>query len=269
MKKTILIIAVVLVVVGGYFVFSNYAVKDDSGNDVVKTYRATLAGEYLCLPHVDQTSPQTEECALGLKTDDGKYYALDFNLASQTMPQFTSGDRMEANGVITPIEMISTNMWQKYPIVGIFSVTDSIRKLNNDQVVGCTKEAKICPDGSTVGRVGSKCEFAACPVTDPKSATVSTSLGKKGTGLGVSITPSEVATDSRCPSDVVCVWAGTVSVRAAVAGEVAQGEHVFELNKAIVFGKYTVTLTEVSPYPKTDERIADSAYRFVFEIKKQ
>jgi len=29
--------------------------------------------------------------------------------------------------------------------------------------VGCTQEAKICPDGSTVGRTGSNCEFAECP----------------------------------------------------------------------------------------------------------
>ncbi|MDC0721391.1 hypothetical protein [Nannocystis bainbridge] len=27
----------------------------------------------------------------------------------------------------------------------------------------CTKEAKVCPDGSTVGRTGPDCEFAACP----------------------------------------------------------------------------------------------------------
>ena len=27
----------------------------------------------------------------------------------------------------------------------------------------CTLEAKICPDGSSVGRVGSNCEFAPCP----------------------------------------------------------------------------------------------------------
>lgn len=27
----------------------------------------------------------------------------------------------------------------------------------------CTLEAKICPDGSTVGRTGPNCEFAACP----------------------------------------------------------------------------------------------------------
>lgn len=30
----------------------------------------------------------------------------------------------------------------------------------------CTEEAKICPDGSTVGREGPNCEFAACPVSN-------------------------------------------------------------------------------------------------------
>lgn len=29
--------------------------------------------------------------------------------------------------------------------------------------IGCTMEAKICPDGSAVGRVAPNCEFAACP----------------------------------------------------------------------------------------------------------
>lgn len=28
---------------------------------------------------------------------------------------------------------------------------------------GCTKDAKLCPDGSGVGRIGWKCEFAPCP----------------------------------------------------------------------------------------------------------
>lgn len=28
----------------------------------------------------------------------------------------------------------------------------------------CTQEAKLCPDGSAVGRTGPACEFAACPV---------------------------------------------------------------------------------------------------------
>lgn len=29
--------------------------------------------------------------------------------------------------------------------------------------VVCTMDAKLCPDGSSVGRTGPNCEFAACP----------------------------------------------------------------------------------------------------------
>lgn len=32
--------------------------------------------------------------------------------------------------------------------------------------VVCTLEAKLCPDGSAVGRIGPNCEFAACPGID-------------------------------------------------------------------------------------------------------
>lgn len=38
-------------------------------------------------------------------------------------------------------------------------------KTNNQQqgLTACTEEAKICPDGSVVGRTGPNCEFAECP----------------------------------------------------------------------------------------------------------
>ncbi|MDD2807513.1 MAG: hypothetical protein PHW95_03285 [Patescibacteria group bacterium] len=31
-------------------------------------------------------------------------------------------------------------------------------------LVACTMEAKLCPDGTAVGRTGPNCEFAPCPV---------------------------------------------------------------------------------------------------------
>jgi nitrosocyanin len=37
----------------------------------------------------------------------------------------------------------------------------------------CTMEAKVCPDGSSVGRTGPNCEFAACPTQAVKEFTVS------------------------------------------------------------------------------------------------
>jgi hypothetical protein len=39
---------------------------------------------------------------------------------------------------------------------------------NEPEQVVCTMDAKMCPDGSYVGRSGPKCEFAACPI--PKDA---------------------------------------------------------------------------------------------------
>jgi len=36
--------------------------------------------------------------------------------------------------------------------------------LNKSKV--CTQEAKVCPDGTTVGRTGKNCEFAECPVAE-------------------------------------------------------------------------------------------------------
>ena len=44
----------------------------------------------------------------------------------------------------------------------------SIWQLNSQSIkpVACTMEAKLCPDGSYVGRTGPKCEFTPCPVID-------------------------------------------------------------------------------------------------------
>ncbi|MDD4531258.1 MAG: hypothetical protein PHH21_00955 [Candidatus Pacebacteria bacterium] len=37
----------------------------------------------------------------------------------------------------------------------------------NQRTVMCTQEAKLCPDGSYVGRTGPKCEFKECPFAFP------------------------------------------------------------------------------------------------------
>lgn len=45
---------------------------------------------------------------------------------------------------------------------GYFGYKYSVKIRGNNQVA-CTMEAKLCPDGSSVGRTGPKCEFSACP----------------------------------------------------------------------------------------------------------
>jgi hypothetical protein len=40
---------------------------------------------------------------------------------------------------------------------------------NDDIHAACTEEAKICPDGSAVGRTGPKCEFVPCPIENDQT----------------------------------------------------------------------------------------------------
>ncbi len=34
---------------------------------------------------------------------------------------------------------------------------------DRDKAIACTMDAKVCPDGSAVGRTGPNCEFEKCP----------------------------------------------------------------------------------------------------------
>lgn len=132
----------------------------------------------------------------------------------------------------------------------------------------CTADAMICPDGTAVGRTGPNCEFAACPTPDATSGKVTTYLGGSATTLNVTVNPKEVVSDSRCPEGVQCIWAGVVEVRTVLSTPVSHGEHVMTPGAVQQFGDYTVTLTEVTPYPKVGVDIPESAYRFTYEVKK-
>ena len=64
-----------------------------------------ITGTITCLPHRDQEGPQTLECAYGLKTDDGIYYALsDSNSDYANLTKAGTGDRVLINGMFTPSE---------------------------------------------------------------------------------------------------------------------------------------------------------------------
>jgi hypothetical protein len=88
-------------------------------------------GEYLCIPHKDTSGPQTLECALGIKTAPNTYFALDMGplLGADFNPKINTGTMIEVIGNMTPLEMLSTDHWQKYNMKGIIQVK-SIREIN-------------------------------------------------------------------------------------------------------------------------------------------
>ena len=50
------------------------------------------------------------------------------------------------------------------------------------QSVMCTLEAKLCPDGSSVGRVPPRCEFAPCPQTSMNTSSTKSNENEKISG---------------------------------------------------------------------------------------
>lgn len=83
---------------------------------------ATLTGEVVCLPHKNTSGPQTLECAIGLFAADGNYYALDTNLVPQDTSLLTTGNTIQASGIVTPIELLSTDQFMKYDVKGVLLV---------------------------------------------------------------------------------------------------------------------------------------------------
>ncbi len=86
---------------------------------------------------------------------------------------------------------------------GIWFVSREMQLQRHDDVpsgvVACTDEAKLCPDGSYVGRTGPNCEFALCP-TGP-SVPMPTS---KKSGVAGKVTLSPTCPVERMPPDPAC-----------------------------------------------------------------
>jgi hypothetical protein len=136
----------------------------------------------------------------------------------------------------------------------------------------CTMDAKLCPDGSYVGRTGPNCEFSACPVgtgTQTGPVTISAKIGQTATALGVTLIPLNVLEDSRCPVDVQCIQAGTVRMQARLGAGMGTSTQEFKLGQPITTETETVTLTEVTPVKRAGTSIGTGDYVFTFEIAKR
>lgn len=131
--------------------------------------------------------------------------------------------------------------------------------------VVCTQEVKICPDGSSVGRTGPACEFTACPTVQVKDETKA-SLNQKILNNGIFITPLEVLSDSRCPSDVVCISAGEITLNVMLEKGTTTKNATFTLQSTEIFETYKITLTEVTPENNSKTTFNKSDYRFTFLV---
>lgn len=99
------------------------------------------------------------------------------------------------------------------------------------------------------------------------SSTITAKLGEIVASGDINIVLSNVADDSRCPTDVQCIWAGTVRVEGTLGDAMGTSSQEFVLNQPITTESKTITLIAVSPAKKSTTHLEPSDYRFTFRIE--
>lgn len=78
-----------------------------------------------------------------------------------------------------------------------------------------------------------------------------------------------IASDSRCPSDVTCVWAGEVVARLAVRNGGKTTQHEIKERESATVGSYTIAVLEVLPArTSSSQPIAAEDYRVTLKVTR-
>jgi len=118
------------------------------------------------------------------------------------------------------------------------------------------------PFAKQVGRIGREFKLQV-----GKQVTV------KGSKLKIKFVG--VDNDSRCPSDVTCVWGGNAAVRFQLGTGSRSKTVTLNTSKAssfiseVTFQGYRVQLTELSPYPRSDRKIEKRDYVTTLLVSKE
>ena len=91
-------------------------------------------------------------------------------------------------------------------------------------------------------------------------------------GTSLRIRFNTVSNESRCPSDVQCVWAGNAIVSLTLTSSGSQSGSA-TLNTALDpkfadYAGYRITLVGLKPYPKSGSKIPSADYVATIEVRK-
>ena len=98
------------------------------------------------------------------------------------------------------------------------------------------------------------------------TATMTVRFGQTARFNRVALRPVRILEDSRCPRNVLCVWAGRLRVEFTVPG---RAPLILENDQPIhIAGGRLTLLGAIPPRNRAGETIAPRAYRFVLRFEK-
>ena len=87
---------------------------------------------------------------------------------------------------------------------------------------------------------------------------------------GTRLTFREVQADSRCPMDVMCVWAGDATVAVTLTPSNGAAEwrelHTQPTGSQISHANFIISLTALAPYPRSSQQIRAGDYVATFVV---
>lgn len=130
----------------------------------------------------------------------------------------------------------------------------------DNRPMACTQEAKLCPDGSYVGRTGADCQFAACPAstataTPPEPVTPPIVPPTKSGAINGYIHMGPVCPVQRIPPDPNCTdkpyTKAAVSVISSNGKQYqTQSDSAGKFNLSVPVGSYTVKVASPNSLPR-------------------
>jgi hypothetical protein len=109
--------------------------------------------------------------------------------------------------------------------------------------------------------------LAGCAAVPAANAGPTAGLGQLAYTNGLTVRPLQVIEDSRCPVNVVCVWAGRLVVRSEVSGGRWRQTRDLEMGKPQQIADGALTLTDVQPSKQAGAEADPRSYRFTFDFQ--
>ena len=123
LKRNIVWLVVLLAaVIFGLLLFNGW---DKIVNEKVDNM-TTITGNFSCLPLKTGTQ-SAEDCELGVKAQDGTFYALDISRIQDANTDLKAEDTIAVTGVLLPQSQVAGSEWASYNVQGIVKVNTLLR----------------------------------------------------------------------------------------------------------------------------------------------
>ena len=247
MKKIVSITIIILIIagLGAWWQFGNKAVVEDAGNALEKVDLIRLE------------TPRPGQVISSPLTIKGEARGSWFFEASFPIVLTDWDGLIIAQGIATAKSEWMTTEFVPFEAVLNFTVDKNIYSNRGSLIL-----RKDNPSG-----LPEHDDALEIPVVFAQTKEETTAaLNQKILNRGVFITPLEVISDSRCPVDVTCIWAGEISLKIRLEKAGVSREVIIKQQTPLTFEGKTISLIDITPVNYSQKPLNKEDYRFTFLV---